>query len=72
MNTPFEQAKKLLDYSLDVFGGTDGGVSFCHVRTNVEKCVEKANSGDPTAKELLSIFVKYDKLLKAFSQPVNF
>lgn len=72
MDNTFEQAKELLDYSLDVFGGTDGGVSFCHVRENLEKCIAKAEEGDPTSKELLKIFVKYDKLLKAFSQPVNF
>ena len=72
MDTTFERAKALIDYSLDVFGGTDGGVSICHVRENLEKCIEKADQGDPTSTELLKIFVKYDKLLKAFSQPVNF
>lgn len=40
MTEQFQQAKELLDYSLDVFGGTDGGVSFCHVRENLEKCIE--------------------------------
>ena len=72
METTFERAKALIDYSLNVFGGTDGGHSFCYVRTNLEKCIEKADQGDPTSIELLKIFVRYDKLLKAFSQPVNF
>ena len=72
MDTTFERAKALIDYSLDVFSGTDGGVSLCHVRENLEKCIEKADQGDPTSTELLKIFVRYDKLLKAFSQPVNF
>lgn len=68
----FQQAKELLDYPLDVFGGIDGGVSFSHVRENLEKCIAKAEEGDPTSKELLKIFTKFNKLLKAFSQPVNF
>ena len=72
MSEQFQQAKELLDYTLDVFGGTDGGISFCHVRDNLERCIEKADQGDPAATELLKIFVRYDKLLKAFSQPVNF
>ena len=72
MDTTYERAKALIDYSRDVFGGTDGGVSICHVRENLEKCIEKADQGDPTSTELLKIFVRYDKLLKAFSQPVNF
>lgn len=72
MSEQFQQAKELLDYPLDVFGGTDGGVSFCHVRENLEKCIAKAEEGDITSTELLKIFVKFNKLLKAFSQPVNF
>lgn len=72
MSEYFEQARKILDYSINVFGGDDGGISFVQVRTNLEKCIAKAEEGDPTSKELINIFTKYDKLLKAFSDPINF
>jgi len=64
----FNEAKQLLDYTLDIFGGTDGGIGFATLRDNVMNCIEKAETGDKNAMLLLDIFKKYDIALRHFSK----
>ena len=64
----FNEANKLIDYTLDIFGGVDGGVGFSILRDNLEKCIENAESGDKNAMLLLDIFKKYDIALRHFTK----
>lgn len=71
MSDAFNKAKEIIDPALSAFGGEDGGVGFFHIKNNLTKCIERAEEGDATAQNLLEQFQRMNRLVQAFSQPIN-
>ena len=45
--------KEALDFILDTFTGSDGGVGFIHLRSFIISLRKQADAGDPNASEVL-------------------
>jgi hypothetical protein len=59
-----DQTKKSLQVITDTFMGSDGGISFIHVRFFLEEMAKQAEAGDEAALSILDILFKFNKLIE--------
>lgn len=63
MENSLEKTNRLLDASLDCFSGADGGIGYLKLRTFIQEMIEKSNEGDKSAKEIVLLVERFDKLV---------
>jgi hypothetical protein len=64
-----EEYTKSMEGILDCFTGADGGGSFMALKVSLENMEDEfMRTKNPKAKELLDIFVRFNRLIEAFNR----